>query len=343
MNILALTLAFLAVQTPAGQGAARVEGQVTPDSVRIGQRVSLTLTVSEVPAGAEVIFPELPDTGAVGALGPPARLSDPQPAGVWRARYELAAWALGDQRLPPAEVRVLTGESERRIPIPDLTLHVISVLPATGPDTLSWKPPAGVVGGNWSLEEKLAGAGLALVLLSVVAAYLRRRSAALPVPVPAARPPRERALAAIAELEESGMAEAGEIKAFYSALSQIVRSFLADTDRSWGLDLTTIELVAAVSRDGVRPAELAALSALLGGADMAKFARWRPNMADAKRALSEARRWLEQFERVPPPVPAREEETVQPEASDEVELAELEQIFKGDGTDERAAPEAGAG
>ncbi len=345
MNALALALAFLAVQMPDGQDAVRVAAQLTPDSARIGQRVTLTLTVSEVPAGAEVVFPELPDTGAVSALAPPARLTGAPAAGVWRARYELAAWSLGELQLPAAEVRVLADESEQRIPIPQLTLQVISVLPAAGLDTLTWKPPAGVVGANWSLQEKLAGAALALALLSAAAAYLRRRSAARPVPVPEARPPRERALAAIAALEENGMVEAGEFKAFYSALSQIVRTFLAEADPNWGLDLTTLELVSAVSRDGVKPAELAALSALLGGADMAKFARWRPNAADAKRALAEARRWLEQFERVMPAPPTREVEGVEggePEATSEEELAELERIFDVADADDEAAPSGGA-
>lgn len=347
MSVLALALALVAAQTPTTADGVRVVAQLNPDSVRIGQRVTLTLTVSEVPAGAEVIFPELPDTGALSSLGPPARSPSAAPtAGVWRARYELAAWSLGDLPIPAAAVRVLSGESERRIPFPDLTIHVVSILPAAGDDTLTWKPAAGVVGSNWSLQEKLAGAALALALLLTAAAYLRRRSAVPPVPVPEARPPRERALVAIDALEESGMVEAGEFKAFYSALSQVVRAFLAETDPSWGLDLTTLELVAAVSRDGVKPAELAALSALLGGADMAKFARWRPKPADAKRALAEARRWLESFERVrvPPPVEEIEsaEVATEPEAKAEQELSELAQIFDVDDADEDARPEAEA-
>lgn len=343
MTCWALAVALLAVQTPASQPGARVAANLTPDTVRIGQRVTLTLAVSDVPADGEVIFPELPDTGAVTALGPPTRLPDTSPAGTWVARYELAAWRLGDLRLPAAEVQVLAGASERRITIPEITLHVASVLPAGADlDTLAWKPAADVVGGNWSTQEKLAGATLALLLLFAAATYLRWRSAALPVPVPAPRPPRERALTAITALEESGMAEAGELKALYSALSQIIRSFLAETDRRWGLDLTTMELVSAVSVDGVKPAELAALSALLGGADMAKFARWRPQVADAERALAEARRWLEAFERLPPPAPP-----VEVESADEVEspgagrdepraddgLAEMEWIFAVDDDD----------
>ncbi len=348
MSAWVLVVALLAVQTPASQPGARVVAELTADTVRLGQRVTLTLSVSEVPPDAEVIFPELPDTGDVTALGPPTRLAEAHPAGTWIARYELAAWTLGDLRLPGAEVRVLAGAAERRITIPELTLHVGSVLPAAAdPDTLAWKPAAEVVGANWSVREKLAGAALALLLLSAAAVYMRWRSAALPVPVPAGPPPRQRALAAIAALEESGMAEAGELKGFYSALSQIVRSFLAETDRRWGLELTTLELVSAVSVDGVKPAELAALSALLGGADMAKFARWRPKVADAKRALAEARRWLEGFERLPPPAPTVEVERPEDgearrDGSDEQlaedgELAEIERIFDVEDADDPQA------
>ncbi len=332
MNAIALAIVMLGVQSAFGQAGARVEAELTPDTARIGERVALIVRVSEAPADAEVVFPELPDTGALSALGPPVRPLSDRPAIRWSARYDLAAWQVGDLPLPPAEVRVLAGGAELRIPLPELTLHVTSVLPAgADPDTLAWKPPADVVGGNWSLREQLAGAALALLLLSAASIYLRRRGARQPIARVPPRPPRERALAALAALEASGLADAGEIKGFYSALSHIVRAFLAETEGDWGLDLTTQELVAAAAVDGIRPGEVAALSALLAGADMVKFARWRPTPKDAAQTLAEARRWISEFERA---APQREPQgTPEPPAEaadwtlDGEELAEMERLF----------------
>lgn len=329
MSLLAVALLMLIAQAlPAGPAGVELRATVAPDSVRIGDRITLTVELSGLIGGAEVEFPELPDSGVVAALGPP-QLLPVSVEGTRSARYELAAWGLGELPLPEVNIRVVTEAAELFIATPTLTVRVVSVLPeGADPDTLAWMPPADVVGSSWSTQEKLAAAGFALALLLTVAVYTRRRGAVEPPPAPPVRPPLERALAALDELSARGLAEAGELKGFYSALSHIVREFLAESDRLWGLDLTTAELVQAVACDGVGERRQRALAGLLAGADLVKFARRRPSRAQAARAVDAARRWVVEFERVPiePPSELEAPLEVAPQPVGDL-LAAMDEVF----------------
>lgn len=324
MSLLFVVVALIA-QVSAGDPAAaiQVQAEVSHDSVRIGEPLTLMVTVSGVVGAADVEFPSLPDSGAITALGPPSLLPD---RGGRSARYELAAWEFGDLTLPPADVRVVTDAAELLIPLPVVSLHVVSVLPADADvDTLAWKPAADVMGPNWGTGEKLAALGLALALAVATVLYLRRRAEVQPVPLPPARSARAVALEALEWLEASGMIEAGELKGFFSALSHILREFLARTDGGWGLDLTTAELMALVGMDGVPENQVRSLGGLLDRADMVKFARQRPTRAQAGRALDAARHWLSSFERAVP-----EPEVESSEEARELEfeaLADLDMMF----------------
>jgi len=337
MRLLAVAFLVIAAQsTPQGPGGIDVQAVIAPDSVRVGEVLTLTVSVSGVADNAEVSFPELPDTGVVASLGPPQVLGDTEP-GVRTARYRLAAWDIGEFVTPVAEVRIVTDVAELAVPFPEVSIQVASMLPADAdPDTLAWQPPADVVGGNWSMTQKLAATGLLLALLIGTFAFVRRSGIASPVPVPAGTPPRERALAALVRLQEAGLAEAGEFKGYYSALSQIVREFLADNDPRWGLDLTTPELVAGVGGERVEPEEVLALGQLLVGADLVKFARSRPTLDEATGSIESARRWVEAFE-LPEEEPESPAEPAEPSTGEVQEQDEwdsamtvLEELFADD-------------
>lgn len=334
-----MTLALLlslAQTVVAGQG--EVQLTLERDSVRLGEPLALSVTLSGVPAAARVIFPEFPDTGSLAALGPPT-VAERGDALSRTARYEIVAWRLGRVELPRLRVRLLSGSVELSVPLPDTSVYVVSVLPAgADPDTLARKPPADVVGDNWSLAERLAASLLALAALVAAVLYVRRRGRAAPVPIPGPAPAKERALAAITALERSGRAEAGELKGFYSALSQIVREFLAEVDRRWGLDLTTTELMNAVAGDGLDEARILELEALLAEADGVKFTRWRPYPGQAIAALLLARDWVRGFERR---FPEPDEKPAGAEAALEA-LFDLDRLFS-ESPAERAPGERGPG
>lgn len=285
-------------QATGSEPAVDVTARIEPDTVRVGGPVALVLSLSHVPAHAEIVYPEAPDTGDVTALAPPRPL---EREGTSRSvRYELAIWAPGEVGLALDAIRIVTDDGERVVPAPQVRFHVASVLPeGADPDTLAWRPPGDVIGPNWSTAEKLAAVALALATLALTALYVRWRGTAAPVPMPPSRPPRERALAALERLERSGLLAAAEFKAFYSEVARVLRTYLVETDGRWGLDHTTIELLPVVHAGGVDEKRVRSLAGLLVAADMVKFARSPTSRQRAARLLDAARIWIAEFERRP--------------------------------------------
>jgi len=300
-----LILAFLVIvsrqpQQDAAQPAAgiRVGARAQPDTVLVGQPLTLTLSLTGLPAGAEVIYPSFSDSDSLMSLQPPR--SGARDGTSRSVHYDLVAWQPGDLTVALDDVRVVTRGRDILIDVPTASLHVASVLPAaTDLDTLAWQPPRDVAGPNWSLAEKAAAIALAIALLAITAAYVRRRARPELVPRPPGRPAKERALDALARLADGGLLDAGEFKAFYAELSHAVRDFLAETDRRWGLDHTTGELLIAVHEGGVDEGRLRQLADVLATADLVKFARLTTTRDHAELILEAARRWVGEFEREP--------------------------------------------
>lgn len=296
MNVLAILALTVAVQAAAPQQEPAARAEAERDTVRLGEPFALTVTVIGVPPDARVRFPELADTGIVSALGPPAVL--PERSGrVRSARYELAIWAVGDVTLPGGTVQVIDDAAEFRLAWGAVDVHAASALPADAAlDTLAWMPAADVVGPNWSLAEKLVGGAIVLGALVGLLVLARRLGSAQPVPVPSGRPPGERALDALSRLSTAELAEAGELKAFYSRLAQIVRRYLAEVEHRWGMELTTRELVRAFADYEVERRDVTCVRSVLEEADHVKFARRRPTPQQALATLEMARSWIAGFE-----------------------------------------------
>ncbi|MGD8867636.1 MAG: hypothetical protein PVI01_08390 [Gemmatimonadales bacterium] len=340
MTALSFAILALSAQLPiAAGGAMEASARLERDSVEVGVPVVLTVTLSPVPPAAVVLFPELPDSGRLVALAPPRTV--PVETEARSARYELVAWETGDLKIPGAGIRIVVDEAELTIPFPEVTLHVASVLPGDADvEAIAWRPPADVVGANWSTVEIAAAATLLLALLIGAFLYLRRRGRGTAVPLPTPMAPRERALVGLDLLSRYGLIEAGELKGFYSALSLIMRRFLAETEERWGLDLTTRQLVWRVGEDGVTESDVRALEALLSQADLVKFAGLRPAANEASAALKLARGWLEDFERIerPPDLsPAEVADTLGDSAEDV--LAEFDEVFLAKAGEPVSAPD----
>ena len=333
MTTLLAVLVALTAQVSADPDSINVAVVVEPDSVTIGDRFTLTVSISGA-GNAQVSFPTLPDTGGVTALGPPLVGLD-EPGGAQDAIYQLAAWEVGELALPAADIVIVTDSSEIRVPLPETAINVLSVLPAeSDPDTLALKPAWDVLGGNWSLAEKVSGGALALGLILALALYLRHRNAAAQIVVqPPPKPPLERALEALDRLAGAGLIEVGEYKAFYSALAQILREFVSESYHGLGLDLTSAELIAAARLEGVDDWSVEGLRQLLNEADLVKFARRSTPMGRAAQALEAARRWVKEFA---PPV------VEEPEVKDLAEEKPVEEATEGYGEilDETAELEA---
>jgi hypothetical protein len=307
---LAVALLFAAASPAAARAQApppvRASAAVVPQTITVGDIFQAAIRVA-APPGTEVVFPDslvLPaDVESAGRreIRVDTVRGEPQVTAI----YPLTGWRPGDVPLAPAglTVRDTTGVHAVEVAFPAFTLS--SVLPAdtTG---IEPKPAKDVLGANRVWWPILLGAGLLLAALAALYVWYRRRrprEAATAVPDV---PPRARALARLDAARSAGLMESGRTKEFYSEVTDAVREYLEALDVRWGRDLTTSELAGRLRGNGV-DAQAGALLALLGSADLVKFAQRRPLSAEAAADWTSARRFVESFD-WPLPVAAVPEE-----------------------------------
>lgn len=308
---LALALLALALLATPPLVAQDVRTAMVGDTIRIGDVVPVAVRVV-LEAGERVAWPDtLPLAGDV--LENAARVRprvDTLADGRLEATalYRVTPWRTGEVPLPELELSVRSGEeSVRAVTVSFPVLDVISVLPA---DTagIEPRPARGVLGRSWSLGPLLLAL---LALLALIAAILwwRRRRADRTAAAPAglAVSPRERVLARLQEVRESGLAERGAMKEFYSRTTLALREYLGALDSEWSEDLTSTELVTRF-RSRVGSVEAASVLAdLLRQADQVKFARRRPDPDTAVREWEKLREWVLGFGWPPPTLDQRGE------------------------------------
>lgn len=283
------------------QPAPRLDVRLSADSVRIGERLTVSV-VAEHGGGVDVLFPDADaGPGVFGDLEVLGRSAPRRRTGgdgqVDSVAYTVTTFALDSVRVPALPVRVVAGGDTSTARTPARTARVVSVV---GPD------PTGLYGvvapapfprplWTWMLL------GLVAAALLGGAAYLwrtRRRADEQPPPSPIAdKSPYEAARARIRRLEDYDLSDPDAVESFYVELARVLRVYLA---REWDVaapERTTREVVETLTRRRDVPGEaVPRVRAVLELADLVKFADARPAPEDHEKALREARAALEGLE-----------------------------------------------
>jgi hypothetical protein len=152
------------------------------------------------------------------------------------------------------------------------------------------------------------GVGL-LVLAGLAFSFWRNRAARqAPAPPPPPVPPHERALQRLAELDAKQLWQAGEIKAFQTELTYILRAYLEERFDVPALESTTRQLERDLERRRLLGTEQRRdLAELLRLADTVKFAKAEPPADVHQRGLDRVRAFVEAT--IPPPPAPPEQST----------------------------------
>ena len=129
--------------------------------------------------------------------------------------------------------------------------------------------------------------GLLVWLLAwYIALYLRNR-AAVPPPAPKI-PPHIVANKALVELGHRKLWQKGKFKAYYTALTSILRTYISGRWGVGALEMTTDEIIAALRDVEMPSASRTDLIAILRTADMVKFAKAEPEAEENEENLNRA-------------------------------------------------------
>lgn len=265
--------------------SGRVQSGITarPDTVRVGDPFTVTVRV-RAPVGATIEFPAGPDSGGVVEPLDPVRIETaPDSAAVDQtATYRLAAWRVGRFGVPFADVLVRQEPGFRRVPITDVTITVVSVLPADSAG-VEPRPPRAVFRFGYPWWLKVVAAMVAAGVLALLAwLWRRRRRRPVPGEEPFAAAERE-----FARVEAIGLLAAGERIRHVALMVEVLRDYLAAVIPAASTSLTTSELASALRRANI--GAYPRIAALLAEVDLVKFARRPLTTERAETLASEAR------------------------------------------------------
>jgi len=272
----------------SGEPPAGVEVEAFADRtrVRIGDAITYRVTVrydstlavaAAIPKDALAGF-DVRDHAAEDAGGPPGQRGMTE-------RFVLASYTPGHQRIGPRPYLVRSPDGTLdTLWTAEIPVDVVSTLPAEAEDIRDIKDPAEIrarLPGRWLILA--GGAALAAAALAWWVLGRRRRPREMEVPPP--RPAHEVAYEAFEELRCLDLPGSGRMKAYYIALSEILRRYLSARFGIPAMDRTTAELLQSLRQSECLMNTVAGVRTVLQTADRAKFARWQGTLEEADASI----------------------------------------------------------
>jgi hypothetical protein len=302
-GLLLLVGLLVGTVTPAeAQLTPRIEARVSADSVKIGERFTLTL-VAERAEETEVVFPAA-DAGAplfgdlhVLGRGAVQTRQSPEARRIDSVAYEVATFALDSARVPILPVRLVAGDDTT---VAGSAPRVVPVGSVVGPDAEGLRAPALLASfprpfwwwGVLGLTTMALLAGLAYV-------WWRRtgEEGASETPDEGPKDPYEAASDRLQRLERRNPSGREACTAFYVDLTETLRVYLARRVGVRALERTTPEVLAALRhRPEVGDRVVRRLEGVLEQADLVKFADAQPPPEESQSVLQDAQDVLDSLE-----------------------------------------------
>lgn len=277
----------------------RALAKLDQQTIRIGDQVKLRLSVIQEP-GQQYNFPILNDTLAgklqvVSSSGlDTLKNKEDQRMITISKTYVITGFDPGKYTIPSFDIKSET----KSVASPELSLLVQSVKVDTTKAMFDIKKPLAVsyTFGDWLKDNWIwVLFGLAvLVVLGVAIYYFRKRSKEVPsIPAPAPHVPAHiLALQRLSTLREQQLWQAGQVKEYYSELSDVLREY---AEKRFGIttyEKTTEEIFVALRLADLHEDDRKSLRDLLQAADMVKFAKAKPGPAENESNLEEALRFV---------------------------------------------------
>jgi hypothetical protein len=201
-------------------------------------------------------------------------------------KYLITSFDSGKYQVPPvyAEMKENNGIKRYYSDYSQLEVFRVNITP---PDTVAkifdivkpYKAPltAGEV-LPWILLFLVLCAGV-WYLLKYIKKLRIKKSGDIPVVKP--DPAHVIAFRQLEQLKEEKLWEKGELKAYYTRLTEIARLYLENRYNIYSLELTTVETLAELKKAGFKEDEsYRKIKTVLTGADLVKFAKFKPEPSE---------------------------------------------------------------
>lgn len=279
-----------------------------PDTtaILIGDQIGFTVSAT-FPRGTGVRLDTKADTlaGKIVILGKSPRDTATAPDGKMTItdRYLITSYDSGNYSIPPFFAEVRSGDSLKRYYSGYSFLNVTrpDVTPGDTTDVIfDIVPPRKAPVTFGEIIPYLVIALIAAIVIYLLARFLPRNPLHRFVRPPAPREPAHIiALRELDKLKEEQLWQKGEIKEYYSRLSDIVRRYLDNRYAISSPELTTDETVRMLQKAAVTTHDqMSMVKELLSLSDMVKFAKYVPGTEMHERSFYEAVQFVEMTKEV---------------------------------------------
>ncbi len=281
-----MLLTFAAISFSASGQSVEAIGQLDRDTIKMGERLNFELNM-KAPEGFEVLWPAWGDTlsKSVEIISTSEIQQQPLDAkgNVWmRQNIIVTSFDTGVNVIPSVELEFMPKGDSTVFTANSAALSFY-VQPVSVDTTASFKPIKGPRKAPISFLELLPWIIGILGLLGITALalwyFLRRQRKTSPIPVfeKPKIPPYKTAIEQLEELRHRKLWQNGHIKAYYSEMTDIVRTYIENQFGVQAVEMTTDEILIGIKPLNINEDAAYKLKHCLQLADLVKFAKAEPS------------------------------------------------------------------
>lgn len=278
---------------PAFSQKLKLNTYLDTTTILIGDQIQYTIEL-EQPENIKVVFPNLKDT-----LAPKIEILASEPADtsrqgtnlIIRKKYTITSFDSGYYTIPAFQFPFRLNNQNDTLTSRELNLKVNTLPVDTAKEIMDIKP---VMNTPFKISEikheLILGLALAAILALIVWMIIRRKKdKPFFGPRKPQEPPHVIALREIDRLRSEQLWQNGQIKLYYTRLTDILRNYISGRYDINAMEMTTDEILFALSNELNTDTELkASFTNLLNQADMVKFAKAEPLPQENEVALLSA-------------------------------------------------------
>jgi len=285
VSILIFLITFSAIN---GQDVT-VTASFDSSKIFIGDQIFYTVTIDQ-PSDLVLDFIKLKDTLCknIEILSGPVTDTSTISAGRLKltSKYLITSFDSGYYRILPAYAEIKNENGIKRF-YSDYALLEVMRVKITPPDTAAKifdiiKPYRAPVTIGEILPWVLLASVIAALIWGIIKLIKRfMRSKKGPEQIINPDPAHIIAFRELEKLKEEQLWQKGEVKLYYSRLTEILRQYLENRYGVFSLEMTTSETLEALVKTGFKKDEFyASLKSILNGADLVKFAKYKPEPSE---------------------------------------------------------------
>lgn len=264
----------------AGQGPISVKSELDNAFITIGDPVRYTVTIRHAPT-VQILSPIPAPDAEVFKIKKAEDFRREENGAIVEGRiYLLTTYRLGEFVLAPLEIqyRDKNGGEAKTVKTAPIFLTVKSVVRGQPPTDIRGIKAVLPLGVSRTLLIMIAS----LLALAAAAFFVYRFLQKPKTQITAPQTPltaEELAFLSLNQLMDSDLLRRGKVKEYYLKLSEILRTYFEARHQILAVESTTYEIMLLLKDKGIDPDLRAKIAEVLEAADLAKFAKWKPDPA----------------------------------------------------------------